>query len=124
MLYRQEQYVLSEVLGLWQKRHSRVLSRYSLAYKRFNGLLEASSSSGSVSYGYCSDFESEETHTAASPTAAVQISEAADAERSPDQEDEGSVSDIEDEQPQGPLPDLENTVPTTTTAAATVLGSV
>lgn len=38
---RQEQFVLSEVLALWQTRHSRALQRFSLAYKRFSGLLES-----------------------------------------------------------------------------------
>lgn len=33
--------MLSEVLSLWQSRHSKVLGQYSVAYKRFYGLLES-----------------------------------------------------------------------------------
>jgi hypothetical protein len=32
--------VLSEVLALWQSRHARALEKFSVAYKRFSGLLE------------------------------------------------------------------------------------
>lgn len=33
--------MLSEVLALWQTRHSRALQKLSVAYKRYNGLLES-----------------------------------------------------------------------------------
>ena len=38
---RQEQYVLSEVLGIWQSRHSKVLHKFSTSFKRLSGLLDS-----------------------------------------------------------------------------------